>query len=339
MIPERMVATTIAAGADQLRLVPARDGWPLALHLYRPLGRPRRHTVVCCHGMGANHLTFDPAPRASLARFLARQGYRVAVLDLRGHGASALASWRGPRRYGFCFDDYLLQDIPAAIEAAAGPTGAVHWIGHSMGGVLLLAHLARGGGRIASGVTLGSSLDYSSSDSGFRTLMPLRSLLGSLPALPVSTIARLSAPFAGVVSTPFEAFNIWASNTDMALWQLIARHGFHPVSSNVMLQLASVFEAEGLRSACGRHRYMASLAQVSAPVLCATGDKDAQCPPEAARRSAERLSAGGGELLVLGPGSGQADHYGHWDMLIGKRAPSEVYPRILAWLDRHDQRA
>jgi pimeloyl-ACP methyl ester carboxylesterase len=309
------------------------DGWRIALHRYRAKGARRAHPVVCCHGLAANHLAFDVAPEVSLARHLAGLGYDVVALELRGHGRSDRASLRGPRRFGWAFDDYLMKDVPAAIGEVGGG-GPVHWVGHSMGGLLLLAHLAGGARNIRSAVTVGSSLDYSGSGSGFRRLIPLRGLLNVLPAVPVHGVARAAGRFVGRVRTPYERFNVWSSNCEPRLWRRLCRRGFHPVSPPVMTQLATAFERGGMRSRDGRTRYLDGLRRADAPVLCLAGDRDAQCPPEAAQKTVDALASA--ELRVVGRQHGQRDHYGHFDLLIGRRAREEVFPQIADWLHRHD---
>ena len=68
-------------------------------------------------------------------------------------------------------------------------------------------------------------------------------------------------------------------------------------------------------------------------MLALAGDRDAQCPPAAARETLEALGSTKRKLVVAGPESGMADHYGHFDLLIGRRAPQEVFPLIHEWLE------
>jgi pimeloyl-ACP methyl ester carboxylesterase len=314
-------------GSAEMFHVVTDDGRRLALHRRPPTATPRNHAVVCCHGLGSNHVGFDVHPEMSLARHLAGRGYEVVSVDLRGHGQSERPPW------GWCFDDYLLHDVPAAI-AAVGGGRPVHWIGHSMGGLLGLAHLGRGAPGIRSLVTVGSSLDYTTSASGFRGLLPFRELLARLPAVPIGMLARLSARFVGRWSTPYEKFNVWPSNCDPTLWRRICETGFHAVSPPVMAQLASAFDDGGLTSRDGAIRYLQRLADSDTPVLMLAGDRDAQCPPEAAERTASVLRCG--ELRIFGPDHGQADHYGHFDLLMGKRVHAEVFPILEKWLAAQD---
>jgi polyhydroxyalkanoate synthase len=165
------------------------DGWRIAIHRYAPSGPViRKHPIVLCHGLAANHLTFDVHPEVSLARHLALRGYLTLAVDLRGGGHSERPSLVGERRFGWAFDDYLLYDVPAAMAYAKQITGAaaVHWVGHSMGGILGYAHLARGGSAdVRSMTVIGASLDYSESPSRFHSLVAFRALLDRVPVVPV----------------------------------------------------------------------------------------------------------------------------------------------------------
>jgi hypothetical protein len=71
--------------------------------------------------------------------------------------------------------------------------------------------------------------------------------------------------------------------------------------------------------------------------LAVAGDRDRQCSPHAARRTLDALGSARRSYLLFGKAEGQQDHYGHFDLLVGRRAPQEVWPHIDAWLDEHDQ--
>jgi alpha-beta hydrolase superfamily lysophospholipase len=327
----------------QVAHVVTDDGWRLAVHRYAPLSPgSRRHPVVLCHGLASSHLAFDVHPDVSLARHLARRGYLTLAVDLRGHGHSERPTRTGVRRFGWSFDDYLTFDVPAALAYAKHAAGAaaVHWIGHSMGGILGYAHLARGGSAdVRSMIAVGSSLDYSGAASGFHALVPFRRWLQRVPAVPVDWLGRVAAALAGRVETPFERFNVWPSNIDRELWRRLARSGFHAVSPPVMGQLATAMAQGGLRSHDGSVAYVEGLAAATAPVLALAGSRDAQCPPEAARTTLYALASARRELRVFGRQHGHADEYGHFDLLMGRRARQEVFAHVDRWLDEHDRAA
>jgi alpha-beta hydrolase superfamily lysophospholipase len=328
--------------ADELRFATSDDGWRIALHRYRPAaGAPRRrHPVILCHGLAANRVTFDLDADVSLARRLAELGFDVFCLELRGHGVSEPARLAGPRRWGFSFDDYLARDVPAAIDEVRALSRAprVHWVGHSMGGILLYAHLASGGARaLASGTAIGSGLDYTGSASAYHSVLPLRRYGRLTPMVPIGAAMILSAPWTGRAGSALERFNLWPDNVDPRLVRRLHARCFHAVSTPVLLQLATAFEPGGLRSYDSRRRYLDDLrgAAATTPVLAVVGDRDAQCPPDAGAIPLGAL-AGRTRLSVHGVEHGHGSHYGHFDLLIGRRARGEVWPAIEGWLAEHD---
>ena len=57
---------------------------------------------------------------------------------------------------------------------------------------------------------------------------------------------------------------------------------------------------------------------------------------EAAKRTFDAVGSKRRELRVFGKTHGHADHYGHFDLLMGHRAKDEVFTLIDRWLDEHD---
>ncbi len=325
--------------ADEVHHVETGDGWRLALSRWHAAaGAPRRRLpVLLCPGLSANRHAFDLAPEVSLARHLAERGFDTWCLELRGHGLSEAPGPLGPRRYGWDFDAHVEEDAPAALRGVLDATGAprVLWVGHSMGGILLYALLARGAREVRAGVTIGSALDYSGTPSDFHAAIRALAVARAVPAVPLGPLALVTAPLAGRRPNRLEEFNLWPANVAPELVRRLNASTFHPVSSPVLVQLATAFEPGGLRARDGRTRYLDGLAAVDTPVLALAGSHDRQCAPAAARRTVEALG-GARRLIVHGPDGDRPTAYGHFDLLIGREAPREVWPELVHWLAAHD---
>ncbi|KAB2021162.1 hypothetical protein ES319_D07G120100v1 [Gossypium barbadense] len=107
-------------------------------------------------------------------------------------------------KYDWDFDNYLEEDVPAAIEYIKDKNetnnGKLLAIGHSMGGILLYAMLSRCGkdSGLAAVTTLASSLDYTSSRSSLKLLLPLAdpAQVLNVPVIPIGTLLAAAHPFA-----------------------------------------------------------------------------------------------------------------------------------------------
>ena len=129
---------------SESRTIRTSDGWDLGLHhLQGPQDLQRSPPLVLCHGiLMSRHCWLPPEDIPSLARSLARMGHDIWVVELRGSGASFAKNRKMQWTYDFA--DYIEIDLPAICAAVREASGAdqVHWVGHSMGGMIAYAHLA-----------------------------------------------------------------------------------------------------------------------------------------------------------------------------------------------------
>lgn len=330
--------------AEEVHYARTKDGWGLALSRYRPTTPRFRHPVVLCHGLAANRFAFDLREDRSLARWLAREGFDVFVLELRGHGLSDHPGSGSGKTWGWSFDDYLERDLPTALERVRALTDVegAHWVGHSMGGILLYAHLARnaptGAAGVVSGVTIGSALTYEGTSSDFHTLRRAVGLARALPMIPAGALGMLGAPLSGRFSNPMERFNYWPPNMEPDVARQLHAVGFHGVSSPVLVQLSTAFDPDGLRDEGGHGAPFAPrLGTVKTPLLSIIGTEDRQCSPEAAARTLAAAPQAPTQLRAFGRAHGHETEYGHFDLLLGPRAEREVFGVVRDWLARHDE--
>ncbi|WP_369132835.1 alpha/beta fold hydrolase [Modestobacter sp. I12A-02662] len=123
--------------ADRTAVVPADDGVPLSVEEVGPLDAPL--TVVLVHGYALSMASWTFQRRDLGAQLATANGHRptarLVFYDQRGHGASG----RGDAENSTI--EQLAADLEAVL-AARVPTGPVVLVGHSMGGMTVLA-LAR----------------------------------------------------------------------------------------------------------------------------------------------------------------------------------------------------
>lgn len=98
--------------------------------------------VFMLHGAMENSKIFHSKSKKGFAPFLAKNGYDVFALDMRGKGESYPKVSKQNQQSQ---TDQILKDIPACLSKIKELTNknSFHFVGHSWGGVLLLAYLAR----------------------------------------------------------------------------------------------------------------------------------------------------------------------------------------------------
>lgn len=252
-------------------------------------------------------------------------------------------------KFNWDFDHYLEEDVPTAMEYVRRQCkprdGKLLAIGHSMGGILLYAMLSKNGcqGRdsyLASIITLGSSLDYTTSESSLRLLLPLVDPAQALnvPVVPLGALLAAAYPLAFRPPYVFSWLNplITAQETmHPELMEKFVLNNFCTVPAKLLYQLTSAFRDGGLCDRTGTFFYKDHLHKIDIPILAIAGDRDLICPPEAVHETIKLVPEHLVDYKVFGKREGP--HYAHYDLVGGPLAPDHIYPVIIDFLSRHDQ--
>jgi|UniRef100_A0A7C4EST2 pimeloyl-ACP methyl ester carboxylesterase len=321
---------------DETSYLMTADGWRLAVHRYRPKTAQVTYPVVLCHGLDSNRYIFDLTPGPSLARYLAQHGLDVWVAELRGAGMSdrpGLFVTDVPRSWSF--DDHLKYDVPAVIAHVLARTGAdkVHWIGHSMGGILIQAYLAaHPDAAVASVIAVGAPADFRRIRmKGVRLLAMIKPLLRAFPVPPMPFNGRLVLPIAHRLPS-FLLGLFYPPNISPAVARQMVAVGSELITSTKLWLDFGRFVQTGELASEDGEPYLRHLDQCATPMLLFAGSKDLMAPPEAVKAAIGENAAGERRYHVFGKTEGTDEDYGHIDMIVGKRAHAEVYPAMVEWL-------
>ncbi len=320
-----------------------RDGWRLALYRYLPERGGHRTPVVLCHGMSSNRWDMDGPGRISLARYLLRRGYDTWVVELRGAGRSTRPNlWNG-KRYDWTFEDYVYHDAPAVLKKVLREAGAskVHWVGHSMGGMIAYALLMSPmEDRIASATTLGSP---TMSDVGHPVLdlgIPYRGLLRfTPPRVPLGQLTRLVAPFAPFMTRWFEervhGLGFHPDNVDSALLRSLALTAVDDIPASLLREFARWYDTRVMSDRYGMFHFTEQLERVKTPILIIAGSHDGLTPARDLHRVYEMVGSQDKAFRIIGKEYGFLHDYSHADLILGLHAPFDVYPVVYDWLECH----
>ncbi|XP_059640998.1 uncharacterized protein LOC132283119 [Cornus florida] len=302
------------------------------------------------------------SPIASQIRDLSRrlvniiEGQRTVsprFIDLREYFSMIIEDFRKQLdlivKYDWDFDHYLEEDVPAAMDYirthCKPKDGKLLAIGHSMGGILLYSMLSQNSfkGRnseFAAVVTLGSSLDYTTSKSALKLLLPLANPAQALnvPVIPLGTLLAAAYPLASGPPYVLAWLNPLISAENMMhpeLFEKLVLNNFCTIPTKLLLQLTTAFREGGLCDRSGTFFYKDHLYKSNVPVLALAGDQDRICPPEAVYETVKLIPENLVTYKVFGEPGGP--HYAHYDLVGSRLAAEQIYPLIINFISLHDK--
>jgi poly(3-hydroxyalkanoate) synthetase len=287
-----------------------------------------RHSVVLCHGMASNRYTFDLNTDVSVVEYLAMKGWDVWVLELRGCGMSRDTGRVGS---GWCFDDYLEDCIAVVANVQSVTKNPVHFIGHSMGGMLLQALPI--GTALRSGVSIGGSLFLEGSK--WMKYLWLWPLVKHLNFIHTEYIQHFLAPFSFRCNSSWDRLFFCAANVDAKIAREMYRKNFESISTSLIEQMLTSFKSPGLLSMDGTECYASRLSSIKFPMLLLAGSNDKQCPPICMQKIASSVRSSRFECLSRQ--NGQQNNYGHFDLIVGSNSKTEVWDRVIDFLIENDK--
>ncbi len=315
------------------------DGWEIALHRI-----PQRHLenrfppVLLVHGLGANRYNLDGPGRLSVAEWLWRRGFEPWVIELRGAGYSSRPTRSNDLEWNWTFDDYVLRDLPTALGVIQRVTGRdeVHWIGHSLGGMIGYAYLqTHETAAVRSLSTIGSPSFAHLGNWIFDVVVQLKRLVGLVERLPYEGTGRALVPALPLLKETLGRFLANPRNVDTRAMAELIKVLPSDLPTSLLTQLADWYESGGFADAEGNTRYCDDLGLITTPTLVIAGEVDHLTPTQEIFHVYENLGSADKEYLCLSRANGCRHDYGHVDPVLGRWAPYEVWPALDRWIRTH----
>lgn len=315
------------------------EKFELALERLRLGKKPRyRFPVVLSHGFFVNNLFLNLDEEHSLGRYLAREGFDVWNLSLRGIGRSLDPLKEGPKRW--TLDDMIDKDLSAVIRYVReeSRSAKISWIGYEMGALLAYGYVEKkGGSGLAALVAIGAPVTFDHPEQA-----PMKKLLKleESPRLKKAFL-YLNGPFLGRIFIPLapgiEGLFYNPENMSEEIKAKWLEETLAPVNPGMWDHLLRMIRKGEFVSADGAYNYRRNLGRIRVPLLLIGGEKDALAPPEALRLIQRSVKSSERSLRVFGPRAKDSLAYGHVDLILGKKAREEVFPVIARWLKQRDE--
>jgi len=289
--------------------------------------------VLLIHGYGQNRYAWH-LPSRSLSNFLARAGFDVYNLDLRGHGRSRHLGAKRPSHVA----DFVREDIPAAVEEVQRHASKrpVFLVGHSLGGLVSYAAAGRLAGAVGGVVSLGSPYHFT------RGSLPLRLLgevmlgldrrvplgHGSLGLKAWGEAIRLSR---GFIESPFFPLPLRGFVPGSMEPAVLSQHMSLAMDNGSIAVLRNMFldAAEARRNGHrlgGLTGFAHDFEALDVPLLIIAGARDDLAPPVSVEPAYARSRSRDKTYRIF--------PRGHIDLIIGRDAPATVWALLEGWLRR-----
>ncbi|MEA3364334.1 MAG: alpha/beta fold hydrolase [Candidatus Hydrogenedentes bacterium] len=318
--------------ASEVHTVKTADGWNIQLFRRKTSEAPGE-PVLFVHGLAANRLNLEAPAGASLVDTLAAEGYDCWSIELRCCESAAPPESRDIG--DISFDDYLYKDLPAAIAHIRETTGhdKVHWVGHSMGAMLLYAYnVVFKSEALASGISLGGPVRFKNI-----SYTPPRILFRLTMVAPkfTRTILKAMVPCAWTLRPKLLGMPV---NWDNLHPDVDAQTLFN-VAEVVPPQVAHEFDdwlnTGSWKVKGGQVNVSTHLSDIDVPLLVICGRDDPFTPEPEMQQFLDALPGKDKQLLFLSRQDGASTDYGHVDLLFGLKSKSEVFAPALQWIQEH----
>jgi alpha-beta hydrolase superfamily lysophospholipase len=287
--------------------------------------------VLLVHGYGQNRYAWH-LPARSFSNYLARAGFDVFNLDLRGHGRSRHLGAHRPTHVA----DFVREDVPAAIEEVQRISGKrpVFYLGHSMGGLIGYAAAASLRGALAGVATLGSPYHFARGSwaltvAGAAVLAIDRAVpIGhhAAPLKPLGEAMRLLRTFVESPLFPLPLRGFAAGSMEPVV---LGQHMSLAMDSGSIVVLKNLFWS-GIESRQSGHRlggltgYAGAFEDVDLPLLIVAGTRDDLAPPASVEPAYQHSRSRDKTYRAFAQG--------HIDLIVGHDAPLTVWPLLEAWM-------
>ncbi len=318
--------------ASEIHTVVTEDGWTLYLYRRAP-ANGQGEPVFLCHGLATNHYNFLLPAHASITDALVEAGYDCWLVDLRA--CSTAVPPPGASNLDATMDDLLLRDIPAVLDRITKATGydKVHWIGHSMGGMLLYAYELRfGNARLASAVTLGAPIGFG----GVRHKS--HSFLVAIAQYVHGFMANAFRALTPLISSrkfKVRLLPINWDNTDKSIGAAEVYHAMELPLPHIGGQMNAWASTQSWTMCGGALDIPARLNELQTPLFALFGRSDPFIPQNRARAFFDALPNPDKKFLVLSKENGHSSDYNHIDLAVSTNGPAEVQQPIVEWIKAH----
>jgi pimeloyl-ACP methyl ester carboxylesterase len=308
-----------------------KDGFIISIHRTRPEKIDKKKLpVLLCHGVIANYKFMDLDKKNSIAEFLSEQGYDVYNVSLRGTSSS-----EHPKgRMDHSIDDHI-SDIELIIEKVLEITNQkqVHWIGHSMGALILFCYLAiaesKKSNKVKSFVSLGGpGVLYNIYPAVARILNEYANFFQKFDLV---FLGRIFIPLMNLIPTRLIKSFYSPELSEKSIIKK-ALYSLENIPKSMIKQfMQSVILGGEIHSLNKKINYSEKFSRIKQKALFISGSRDLVVPIHSSKYVFEKISSKEKRFIYLTKENGTGN-YGHVCLVLGENAKKDVFEEILKFL-------
>ena len=327
--------------------IPTNDGWKCNTNHYFRTGDTllKKIPIILCHGIASNSQLFCISDGVSMVEFLTSYDYHVYSIDLRGVGRSK-QEYNDEDGIDFNFDD-LLMDIGPIIEYIIDyhrqfdpKTSKIHWVGHSMGALLMYAFLSKNKENkryIRSFVSIGAPVEMKYI--GQPALLDIAKLKDHLDHKKQINLKPLKKAFAFLLAWLDTKYHHILINkyaiTNKTIIEFLKK-GSDNIAPSLLRQFGDWILKRKMRSLDDSFNYEDMGKNINVPTLLLSGSYDTFCSPHMLLKTYFDLNLPKSKkkIVILSRVNGDSYDYCHTSIIMGKKASQEVFPHISDWIQK-----
>ena len=262
-----------------------------------------------------------------MANYLVSLGYDVWNMELPGHGRSRSKDSMGAER----FDDY----IQAMITVAQYIKEPAFWIGHSLGGATIYSAACQMQPLKTRGIIGIGALYHFGNNPIIQSICHMTQFLSRIPILGSVRVRTQKGglllsklySISDVVGYTFPLSGWWPGTVEPELFAERMRLGMDWTNVEIWKEMSKWGVTRTFPYAEKWH-------QLDMPLLVALGDKDHLLTIKDGRPAYEESGSSDKGLIIFDDYHHET-HYGHLDIILGKKAPVHVWPKLHDWMQKH----
>jgi len=201
--------------------------------------------------------------------------------------------------------------------------------------MIVYAYLGQGGKGIKSFISIAAPMIIPQPPNDLQGIIRDQKAAVYLSLMINRTVAsQFQAVSAGIVKTDFDLLFYNPRNMETDVVIKMYRQAVEDMSPGIIDQLRVMIAEGKFFSVDKKINYSANLSKIKVPILCLGGLYDNLAPPMSVYFAYQNVASIDKTIRIFSIANGYSANYGHSDLLLGKKAPQEVYPYMLRWLEK-----